>query len=145
TRECLLRSLEPTGNVVVRGLRFSHGANDPESMGVSLERCHDWLLEDVEVTWMNGAGVRVGGASNCTLRRVKAHFNGCTGISGGGIQRLRLENCQTHYNNQKNYPVGWESGGVKLLVLSDSLITDHQSCSNRGFGIWLDWACTSNR
>jgi len=145
TRECLWGSAEPTGHVVLRGLRFSHGANDPESLGVSIERCHDWLLEDLEVTWLNGAGIRVGGSSDCTLRRVRANYNGCTGISGVGATGLRLEHCQTHFNNQKGYPVGWESGGVKLLVLKNSLITDHQSCSNAGFGIWLDWACQSNR
>lgn len=145
TRDCLFKSVEPTGYVVMRRLRFSQGANDPEAPGVSLDRCHHWLLEDIEATWMNGAGIRVGGSKDCTLRRVQAHFNGCTGISGGDILRLRLEDCRTNYNNQKNYPMGWESGGVKLLTIKDSVITGHQTCNNKGFGIWLDWACSRNR
>ena len=70
-------------DVTIRGLIIEKYANPAQMGAIGDQRPGDgWIIEDCEVRWNHGAGIRL--ASQGRARRNVVHHNGQMGLGGGG-------------------------------------------------------------
>ena len=95
------------------------------------------ILENCEITDTDFVGLSIGGNCN-TIIKCKINHHGDSGIGGGGWGH-RFIDCETSYNNYRNFSMGWHAGGVKIIPYAhDILMTGHIAAHNLGDGIWFD-------
>lgn len=71
----------------------------------------------------------------------RANGNGAVGMGFGRVARLRLENCETSFNNWRGDAAGtrrWAVTAVKLIHAHDVTVTGHVSRDNLAPGFWVD-------
>jgi hypothetical protein len=138
TRSRLLYTRHTGGaeRVTVRGITFARCANFMQPVNAAVRVGTGWTMEDCTVAWTNGAGIGVN-YDNVTLRRVKAIDNGQQGIGGGNCKNYLEEDCANNRNNNKGYPVKWESGS-KFAKLDGAIFRRRIARDNQGPGLWLD-------
>jgi hypothetical protein len=144
----VLIALEDKHNLAVRGLTFTHAANDfrdiradgPLKLG---HEARNVLIEDCRFVWNNFDGLPLpvrGG--DITLRRVEASYNGYGGFAHGA-SNLLLEDCTTNFNNWRGHWGGqrsWNMGGFKLGAQTIDRVTirRHTAIGNLCPGVWSD-------
>ena len=99
-------------------------------------RGRGWLIEDVEVTGVHGAGVR--GGDDTTIRDCHIHNNGQLGVTGAGGTGLVIEGSEIASNNIAGFRWEWEAGGVKVTNSFDVTFRDNHVHDNYGPGLWAD-------
>jgi hypothetical protein len=161
------------GYIRLQGLTMLHAAA-PESNGanwrviahramLSIRSGHHWIVEDNTIEWGNAQGFDVGGEGWSALvnsqpivseekgwhqvRRNRVNYHGVAGIVGWAhrVNHVLLEDNETNFNAQKGNFYQYETGGVKLHNVEDSIIRRHRAHGNNTFGIWLDYLCLRNR
>lgn len=151
SRECgIVTSANNTGGtelisyVKIKGLKLTHFASrSRNSGGIVLINCDNWIVEDNEITWSNYPGIEIGanpnapGRSHLTFKRNAASHNGCIGIAGGASDSLFEDNI-TDANNYKGHDLNNEAAGMKLCVMTNTIVRRHIARDNNGTGIWLD-------
>lgn len=134
-------------NVTLRQLHFQHANTTAlnQTGAVHLWRSNRNVLEQLEVTYCDGAGFDITGEDN-VLRFNKANYNGQLGMKVRG-KRALLQGNETSYNNTRRFQKWWEAGGAKFVGeggLIDSTVMRHVAVGNAGDGIWFDWMNTNN-
>lgn len=100
------------------------------------DRGRGWLIEDVEVTGVHGAGIRAG--DDTIIRGSRIHHNGQLGVTGAGGTGLIIEGCEIASNNVAGFRWEWEAGGVKVTNSFDVTFRDNHVHGNLGPGLWAD-------
>jgi len=95
-----------------------------------------WLIEDVEVRGVHGAGIRAG--DQTIMRRVYVHHNGQLGIAISGGTDVLLEDSEIAFNNVAGFSSGWEAGGTKSARTSGLVVRGNYVHDNIGPGLWTD-------
>jgi parallel beta-helix repeat protein len=128
-------------------LRFQHANTTAVSQSGAISLAGDRiLLEGIEVSHVDGAGLDITGNEN-TVRGSRASYCGQVGMKlrGGGAKVIDNE---TSFNNTRGFNTWWEAGGAKFVGhggLHDSEIRGHRSIGNNGDGIWFDWMNSNNK
>ena len=106
-----------------------HVAAGPNSPG------ENWKIEDCEVRWNHGVGIRFGNASKVLHNNV--HDNGQLGIAGSGKDAL-VEGNEIAHNNYAGYKPNWEAGGSKFTFTEGLVVRNNFVHDNNGPGLWTD-------
>ena len=145
TRVGLLH-LSGFAHLSLRGLRFQYDASGyfaPQTSALQLTNCTDVLIEDCLTIDNNNKGVQIDGASSrrIVLRRVTMNHNGCMGLLVSRASELRLEDCETSFNNWRGNWCGFYRGspcGMKVMRSRSVGIFRHRALRNLATGIWVD-------
>lgn len=99
------------------------------------------ILDNIECSYTDWRGLYVSGYCN-TVINSKFNWNGNSGLDGSGWGH-RIINCETSYNNYRDFYSGWHAGGMKIIPYAQGiLLTNHISSYNKGTGIWFDEGCS---
>ncbi len=102
----------------------------------SSDSSRDWLIDDVEVRYNDGGGIRIG--HGMTIRNSYVHHNSQIGIVGVGDDVL-VEGNEISYNNfEKDFDYGWEAGGTKFVKTRNLVVRNNHVHHNWGPGLWTD-------
>lgn len=132
---CMAESDGTLGHYRLIGFTFRHAANQAQR-GAVCGGASGSLLEENHVSWTNGMGMNFSGSGHL-VRGNETSDNGQSGI-GGICDGCVLEYNVSNRNNWKNYPVGWEAGGGKMLKSRGTVFRHHTAIGNNGPGIWFD-------
>lgn len=131
-----------SSDVTIRNLVVEKYATPAQSGAIQAQqpgngaRGYGWLIEDVEVHGVHGAGIRTGDAT--IVRRVVSHFNGQMGISVSGGDNVLVEDSEFSFNNIAGFRWGWEAGGSKFTRTTGLVIRNNLVRGNIGPGLWTD-------
>ena len=134
-RHCMAESDGTLGHYWLIGFTFRHAANQAQR-GAICGGATGSLVEENHISWTNGMGANVSGTSHL-FRANETSDNGQSGI-GGVCDGCTLEYNVSNRNNWKNYPIGWEAGGGKMLQSRGTVFRHHTAIGNNGPGIWFD-------
>jgi hypothetical protein len=123
-------------NVIIKGLIVEKYANPAQSGAIFGTSTHDWTIEDAEVRWNHGVGIRSG--DGMSIVRCFIHHNGQLGVGGSG-NGILLQDSEIAYNNYAGYYYGWEAGGTKFVRTTDLVIRNNDVHHNDGPGLWTDY------
>ncbi len=140
-----LLELANVAHVTLRGLHFRHDAGACFANANSALRVthgqHIHLI-DCQASNNNHKGVQIDGDSNnICLERVVMNHNGSQGMLAARATNLKLNNCETSFNNWRGVWAGYyrrSPCGVKIWRSRDVLITDHRAFRNQATGVWID-------
>jgi hypothetical protein len=122
-------------NVTISGLVIEKFANQAQSGALDGGSSRSWTVQDCEVRFNHGMGLRTGEAMK--VLRTKVHHNGQMGAGGGGTDVL-VEGSEIGYNNVAGYDYGWEGGGTKFVATNRLTLRSNYAHHNNGPGLWLD-------
>ena len=135
-RESLISVDEGLSYIRISGLTLRHGNNHGMGTAVGIAGSH-CVIEDVDQAWHAFSGAFVGG-DYLTFNRCRFNHNGNTGMNGRR-RGHRILNCETSYNNYRNWASEWHAGGVQFIpYCQDWVVPGHVAASNNGDGIWFD-------
>lgn len=121
--------------VILEGLTIQRYACPAQLAAIEATNGSGWTIHRCTVQQnhargiSNAEGLRV---ENCTIRA-----NGELGIGGAG-DHLRVCNCIISGNGWAGYSYYWGSGGIKLALAFDVIISRCLVSDNIGPGIWTD-------
>jgi parallel beta-helix repeat protein len=130
-------------NVTIRALVIEKYAN-PLQQG-AVDTGPGWLIEDTEVRWNHGEGLRI--ATGARLLRNKVHHQGQLGIGGPGDDAL-VDNNDVYANNFAGVDDEFAAGGVKVHGVTGNLseritLSNNRVHDNDGRGLWCDFNCVA--
>ncbi len=96
----------------------------------------DWLIDNVEVHGVHGAGVRTG--DRTIVRNSYLHHNGQMGITVSGGSDVLIEDNEFAFNNVAGFAWGWEAGASKFTRTERLVVRGNHSHDNNGPGLWTD-------
>ena len=134
-RNCMAESDGTLGHYRLIGFHFRHASNRAQR-GAVCGGALGSLIEENLVEWTNGMGMNFSGEKHL-VRGNETSDNGQSGI-GGICDGCVLEYNVSNRNNWKNYLVGWEAGGGKMLKSRGTVFRYHTAIGNNGAGIWFD-------
>jgi parallel beta-helix repeat protein len=135
-REVLINCGEGLDYIRISGLTLRHGNNYGFAFALAIAGRH-CIAEDIDQAWHAFAGAFLGG-DYLTVTHSRFNYNGNSGM-GGRNRGHRVLNCETSYNNYRNWGYGWHAGGVKFIPhCTDWIVAGHVSSYNNGDGIWFD-------
>lgn len=129
-------------DVTIKGLIIEKYATPAQLGAVAAQqpgngdRGQRWLMEDLDVSGVHGAGVRTGDAT--IVRRVHSHHNGQMGISVSGGTDVLIEDSELSFNNIAGFKWGWEAGGSKFTRTDGLVVRSTHAHHNTGPGLWTD-------
>jgi parallel beta-helix repeat protein len=99
----------------------------------------------VRQNWINNPGHIGIGASGEAAGSKSNLFSESLSASSMNRGRYVIEDNVILNSNRSGFPVFWESGCIKVVRSSGSIIRGNACLGNNGVGIWLDWENFSNR
>jgi parallel beta-helix repeat protein len=128
-------------------LRFQHANTTAVSQSGAVSLSGDrMVLEGIEVSHVDGAGIDVTGDEN-VIRGSRAIHCGQIGMKLRG-RSVKILDSETSFNNTRGFNTWWEAGGAKFVGnsgLVDSEVRGHRAIANNGDGIWFDWMNNNNK
>jgi parallel beta-helix repeat protein len=111
-----------------------------EKYTVSGVSANSALVEDNEVRYVHGSGIRFG--SHARILHNFAHHNGKYGMNGSGESPL-IEGNELAYNNAARYRTKkgggcWDAGGTKFVYSNHLVVRNNYSHNNYCDGFWSD-------
>jgi len=94
-----------------------------------------WVVDNVEVRYNHGAGVKLGPSSKLTNSFI--HDNGQLGFGLQGANSQGINN-EVSWNNYAGYAPSWEGGGTKFSSTTNLLLQKNYVHDNYGPGLWCD-------
>jgi len=94
-----------------------------------------WTIQDNEVRWNHGSGIRTGNAMQVIDNNV--HHQGQIGIGGSG-DNLLVQGNEISYNNMAGFNTHWEAGATKFSHTDGLIVRGNFSHHNHGAGLWTD-------
>jgi parallel beta-helix repeat protein len=129
-------AFEPTGDyVTISNLVIEGYSNTYSSAVVDGTGKRQWIVDNNEIRWNHGMGIRVG--SQGEVRSNNVHHNGQMGIWTAG-DNIIVENNQISYNNLMRFEVRYEAGGTKFLQSRNLIVRGNYAHHNLGPGLWTD-------
>lgn len=123
-------------NVTIRGLVIEKYASRAQRGAIQGDGGNSgWLLEDNEIRYNHGTGVRTN--TDMVLRNNWVHHNGQIGIAGLG-NRILVEGNEISFNGIAGFDPFWEAGGTKWVLTNDLIVRNNHVHHNRGRGLWTD-------
>ncbi|MFN2384611.1 MAG: nitrous oxide reductase family maturation protein NosD [Gemmatimonadota bacterium] len=129
-------------NVTIRGLVIEKYSNPAQEGAIhggghsAAELSTGWLVENNEVRYNGGTGIRVGHRMRVAGNNV--HHNEQMGIGGLGDD-IVIEDNEIAWNNyRKAFDYGWEAGGTKFVKTRNLVVRNNHSHHNWGPGLWTD-------
>ena len=120
----------------VTGLVLRHGNNQSSKFALNLQGRH-CIVEDVDQAWHAYGGIHVGG-EYLTVSRCTFNHNGNMGMNARR-RGHRILDCETSYNNYRDWSSGWSAGGCKFIpYCHDMVVKGHVAHHNNGDGVWFD-------
>jgi parallel beta-helix repeat protein len=137
-----MRVTPSAAGTVVRGLGFAHYAQ--RGLGVTAPHA---VLENNTIAWnaYQGASFNAGpySATDAVVRGNTVSYNGSTGLTGVGVDRLLMEHNTVAYNNIERFAVTWTAAGAKFNRADRVVIRDNLVEGNCAHAIWLDGGVTN--
>jgi parallel beta-helix repeat protein len=123
-------------NVVIDGFVIEKYAPRAQDAPVHSGNGNGWRVENNEVRFNHGMGLRVGG-NNYVFSNNHIHHNGQLGLGGGGQFGL-VENNEISYNSVRGYNPGWEGGATKFAWTTNLTVRGNFVHHNNAGGLWTD-------
>jgi parallel beta-helix repeat protein len=129
-------------DVTIKDLEIEKYATPAQDGAVSAQEPRDgpfgerWLIEDVEVSGVHGAGVRTGHST--VVRNSFLHSNGQLGLTAAGGSNVLIEGNEISNNNLAGFRWGWEAGGAKFTETVGLIVRSNSAHDNDGPGLWTD-------
>ncbi|MEJ2666230.1 MAG: right-handed parallel beta-helix repeat-containing protein [Deinococcales bacterium] len=138
TRGTLVR-LQGMGNVVLKGLVFTHAASVFREAAVSIAEDSDVLLDGVAVEWNGQNGLDLMGRG-LTVRDSTFNHNGSSGLQAYKVAGVQVVDSEASYNNWRGVRGGYTSWevGQKFSAAHRVSFTNFTSTHNQSRGLWLD-------
>jgi parallel beta-helix repeat protein len=99
----------------------------------------NWTIDQVHVHGNlgsgDGAGISLGSGS--TLTNSVIENNAGLGIYGNG-RNITIDNNVVHNNSNDASDVYYHSGGMKLVIVQDTVVSNNTVTDNFGPGVWFD-------
>jgi parallel beta-helix repeat protein len=133
------RKVESLDYVTVRGIQFRHAAR---GHGITTMDGEQAAVEDCISTWNYDSGIYVRGNKSRIVRNIFG-YNGNAGLTGCKDGHLFEDNLVIG-NNLDNHVYFNNSGGGKLVHLTNCVFRRHKAVYNNGCGLWLDIECNDN-
>jgi hypothetical protein len=133
----------PANGVVVRNLVVEKYANQATQAAID-SRAHnsappstgaDWLVENNEVRWNHGTGIRV--TDRGLVQGNYVHHNGQLGVKAAGTGAAYINN-EIAFNHFAGFVHAWEAGGSKFAGTTDLFVAYNYVHHNNGSGLWSD-------
>jgi hypothetical protein len=140
-RACILLA-ENFNNLSIRGIHFSHAVSIISKGAVQFHNCNNLLIEDCVFEWNNWDGLNLLNCSHTVLKNNRSCHNGASGIGYYRGVNVLFDNNETSFNNWRGVAGGfidWATGGVKALLMHETIFRNHRSVNNYALGLWLDW------
>jgi hypothetical protein len=93
-----------------------------------------WRVEQNEIRWNHGLGVRLGAHSRLLNNNI--HHNGNSGAEVGRHNLFEGNTFSAH--NYAGYKKGWSAGAFKIVGTKYTLIRGNYAHDNDGHGMWTD-------
>ncbi|MPZ99440.1 MAG: right-handed parallel beta-helix repeat-containing protein [Dehalococcoidia bacterium] len=122
-------------DVTIRGLVIEKYAAPAQRAAVEGRTGTDWLVEDNELRFNHGYGLRTGHRMRALGNHI--HHNGQLGVGGAGADVL-IEGNEIAYNNISGFAPRWEGGGSKWVKTTGLVVRDNHVHHNEGPGLWTD-------
>jgi len=123
--------------VTVRGLIIEHYAPATNGAAVmTLGGASDWTIEDNEIRYNSGSGIRSGGTGWKIIGNY-LHHNQVYGLTGTGMSGLVVEGNEIAFNNYQGTAPG-SAGGSKWFYTHGLVVRDNYAHDNGGPGLWTD-------
>ena len=122
-------------NVTLRGLIVEKYAT-PTQSGAIQASGNGWVIQDNEVRWNHGTGIRGGSGGKIVHNNI--HHNGQMGIGGWGQKNMLVQDNEIAWNNTAGYSDAWEAGGTKFAGTDHVSVINNHSHDNFGPGLWSD-------
>lgn len=135
----LLIQKDASGSVV-RGIGFSHYAEQPISM---TKKPSDVTLENNTFAWNAVMGVNVYEGADIVVRGNTFSYNGRLGLHGTKVDRILLENNTLVQNNVENFALNWDAAGAKFVRVNSLILRDNIVDNNNSTGLWVDVSSTN--
>ncbi|MBD3392092.1 MAG: hypothetical protein GF418_08450 [Chitinivibrionales bacterium] len=128
-------------NVTIRNLTVLRYASEAQSGAVESSegggKANNWLIENCEVAWCHGAGIRLEG-NNHTIRQCYIHHMGQLGVTIVTSTGSVFERNELYYNGVQDFNLGWERGATKFVKTDGLVLRNNYSHHNIGDGLWTD-------
>lgn len=119
----------------------------PDVRGITISAWSDQESEPIVVSrnWIDSPGhIGIGAAGEPPGSKCNLNAKNLTKeVPGRG--RYIIEDNIIRYPNRNGYPVFWESGCIKVVRSTGSIIRGNACIGSNGVGIWLDWENFGNR
>jgi parallel beta-helix repeat protein len=126
----------------IEGLRFEHGANQPQGAAlVQVFGGEGCIIDRCVVQYAAGAGLGIGDGRSQTVTGSIFNHNGEEGIAAGRLSNSTFSGNETSYNNtlsDKVFDPFWEAGGNKFARTRSVTVSKHLAHDNNGGGIMFD-------
>jgi len=123
--------------VTIKGLTIEHYAPATNGAAVTtLGGASDWTIEDNEIRYNLGSGIRSGG-SGWRIIGNYLHHNQVFGLTGTGVEGLIVEGNEIAFNNYQGTAPG-SAGGSKWFYTHGLVVRDNYVHDNVGNGLWTD-------
>ena len=99
------------------------------------------VMENCESSWSDVGGGSIVGNYHSIINS-KFNHNGMAGLGGSDTRGIKILNCETSYNNYRNWNASWAAGGCKFIPnCHDMIVKGHIAAYNHESpGIWFDGA-----
>lgn len=133
--------LYKANRVSLRGLRLEGSGRKTGNVkdGLSLIECGHILVEDIDITGFQKAGLMIYASTDVEIRRVYAHENGSAGITIEGTsgkrssRNIRIIDCRADDNPGDPTNLTNHSGNGIVAGHCTNLLIDHCSATNNGW------------
>ena len=123
--------------VTVRGFvaqNFANSITDP-AKSATIKAGWDWTIQDNEVRYNRGEGIRAGRGS--VIKNNYVHHNGKYGIFAFAADSMLWEGNEIAYNNTDNHSFA-DAGATKIAKSAHVTFRDNYVHHNNGHGLWAD-------
>ena len=132
--------------IKVQGFTFHRAADTPRLHALLIQNASHIHFKDNVVTQMSGSGINIVNSADITLLNNRINHNGHLGIIANNVTSPLLSGNETSRNcwkwedifRQNENASGWESGGIKAVMVKNWTIVNHTAVGNFGNGIWFD-------
>src|SRR5450631_330390 len=134
-------NLAGRSNVVLRGLTFQHARNCLNTNSVTISSVYNVLLDQVHAYWNNWNGIGISSSTYTTVQNSVASYNGGLGFGGATDLNAVYNFNESDYNNWRGAQgafYDWGQGGIKLMYMHTSSISNHFAYRNSAQGLWYD-------
>jgi fibronectin type 3 domain-containing protein len=130
-------------HVTIKGLMIEkfatvaqRGAIQPRRYNSAGDLGRYWRVEQNEIRWNHGLGVRLG--THSRLLNNNIHHNGNSGAEVGKYNLVEGNTFSGH--NYAKYNKSWNAGAFKIVGTEYTLIRGNHAHDNDGHGLWTDIA-----
>lgn len=134
------------GHIHLKRLAFRHSSSSAFiKQGAAVELGNYSIMENCDVQYTDFAGVTMGYLkTGAQVLSSNISNNGNSGINAPGSYNFRIAGNIINGNNYRNFNSLWHAGGIKATTKAYGVVEYNEVGSNKGSGIWFDYANGGN-